>query len=71
MKIFRQIRTESAEKISLFEIIEKLNDEEPTMHVKINFQNQTKRIFEISKQKFNLNLDETDLLTISEQTSFY
>jgi hypothetical protein len=41
------------------------------MLVKIKFQNQKKRIFEISKQRFNLNLEETQLLTISEQTSFY
>ena len=71
MKIFRPITAESAETFSLLEITDKLNDSEPTMHVKIKFQNQSKRIFEISKQKFSLNLEETDLLTISEQTSFY
>lgn len=71
MKIFKPITTESAEKFSLLEIAEKLTDVEPAMLVKIKFQNQSKRIFEISKQKFNLNLDETDLLTISEQTIFY
>lgn len=71
MKIFRPITAESAETFSLLEITDKLNDVEPTMHVKIKFQNQGKRIFEISKQKFSLNLEETDLLTISEQTSFY
>jgi|LakMenEpi03Oct11_1017367.scaffolds.fasta_scaffold40468_1 hypothetical protein len=71
MKIFKPITAESAEKFSLLEIVGKLNDAEPTMHVQIKFQNQGKRMFEINKQKFNLNLEETDLLTISEQTSFY
>ena len=59
MKIFKPITAESAETFSLLQINDKLTDAEPTMHVKIKFQNQNKRIFEISKQNFNLNLEET------------
>ena len=69
LKIFRPAFIASFELYSLLEVSQQLISGPLIFAVK--FGDSVKRIFEINKQKFDFNNEETDLFTISEQTASY
>ena len=71
MKLFTRFRSQDKEKFNLVEITNKLSDAEPSAYYKVKVDENTKRVFEVSKQKFQLNKKDCDLITIAEHTHFY
>ena len=71
MKLFTLFKSQDKEKFNLVEITNKLSDAEPSAYYKVKVDENTKRVFEVSKQKFQLDKKDCDLITIAEHTHFY
>jgi hypothetical protein len=71
MKLFTRFRSEDKEKLNLVEISKKLDEKEPSAYFKVKVDEKNKRVFEVSKQKFQLDKKDCDLITIAEHTHFY
>ena len=71
MKLFTRFDSQNKEKFNLVEISERLSDEQPSAYFKVKVDENTKRVFEVSKQKFQLDKKDCDLITIAEHTHFY
>jgi hypothetical protein len=71
MKLFTRFNSQEKDKFNLVEISSKLSEAEPSAYYKVKVDEKTKRIFEVSKQKFQLDKKDCDLITIADHTHFY
>lgn len=69
--MFTRFESTDEEKFSLVEISNSLNELASSGFYQVKVDNETFRIFEVSKEKFELKKVDCDLITICEHTHFY
>lgn len=71
MKLFTRYHSQDKSKFNLAEISHTLNEEESSAYYSVKVDENNSRVFEVSKQKFQLDKKDCDLITIAEHTHFF
>ena len=71
MKLFSLFKSPDKEKFNLVEISDKLSDANSSAFYTVKVDANTKRIFEVSKQKIQMDKKDCNLITIAEHTHLY